>query len=201
MPRRQPAPFFKKSHKAWYVQIGAKQHRLADDYADALARCAELLKAHKKAARFVTPGEPTRYTLGSLKTEFLRVAFKDRSPRTRDWYEEKLAPLVRHLGEHFPADHLKPLHIEEWVAAHSAWNRGTARTVWQAAQRLMRWGGRSPGGPPTRPSATTRSPGPAAAPSSSRPRTTFGSSRTSATTASATSWPSPGKPGPGPKSS
>ena len=115
MSRRQPAPYFKKSHKSWYVQIGAKQHRLSDDYAEALARCSELLKGHKRAERFVVPGEPAPYSLGQLTTEFLRVAFKDRSPRTRGWYEEKLSPLVRHLGEEFSVDQVKPLHVEEWV--------------------------------------------------------------------------------------
>ncbi|QEL16791.1 hypothetical protein [Limnoglobus roseus] len=143
MSRRQPAPYFKKSHKAWYVQIGAKQHRLSDDYAEALAHCAELLKAHKKAERFVVPGEPRPFTLGQLTAEFLRVAFKDRSPRTRGWYQEKLTPFVRHLGETFPASHLKPLHVEQWVAVHPDWARGTARGVWQAVQRLMRWAERS----------------------------------------------------------
>ena len=143
MSRRQPAPYFKKSHKTWYVQIGAKQHRLSDDYAEALARCAELLEAHKRAERFVVPGAEIPYSFGQLTTEFLRVAFKDRSHRPRGWYEEKLAPLARHLGEEFPVTQSKPLHIEEWVAAHPDWSRGTARTVWQAIQRLLRRGERS----------------------------------------------------------
>ncbi len=143
MPRRQPAPYFKKSHKAWYVQIGARQHRLSEDYDQALIRCGELLKAHKKAERFVVPGETSTQSLGTLAAEFYRVAFKDRSPRTRDWYEEKLAPLIGHLGDEFPAEQLKPLHVEQWVAAHPDWTRGTARTVWQAIQRLLRWGEKS----------------------------------------------------------
>ncbi|MFO0796049.1 MAG: tyrosine-type recombinase/integrase [Gemmataceae bacterium] len=136
-------PFFKKSHAAWYVQLDGKQVRLHEEEGPAFERYHELMAARKKAARFVTPGLPAAYSLGRLYAEFLQSAFKDRSEKTRGFYREKLDPLVAHLGDDFPAEELKPLHVERWVALHPAWKKGTVRTVWQAVQRLMRWGEKS----------------------------------------------------------
>ena len=92
------------------------------------------MAARKKAARFVTPGVAFPYSLGRLYAEFLRSAFQDRSDNTRGFYREKFDPLVRQLGEEFPAAELKPLHVEGWVALHLHWKKGTIRTVWQTVQ-------------------------------------------------------------------
>jgi integrase len=140
-------PFFKQSHAAWYVQLDGKQIRLAESEAEAFERYHELMAARKKAARFVTPGVSLPYSLGRLYAEFLASAFKDRSDNTRGFYAEKLAPFVAHLGDEFPVEELKPLHVEGWVTLHPKWKKGTVRTVWQAVQRLLRWGektGRTP---------------------------------------------------------
>lgn len=136
-------PFFKQSHAAWYVQLDGRQIRLAETEAEAFERYHELMAARKKAARFVTPGVALPYSLGRLYAEFLTSAFKDRSEKTRGFYREKLDPLVAHLGDEFPAEELKPLHVEGWVTLHPKWKKGTIRTVWQAVQRLLRWGEKS----------------------------------------------------------
>jgi len=140
---RRRAPFFKKSHQAWYVELDGKQVRLAESEEDAFEKYHQLMTARKKAARFVTPGIPGDYTLGRLYAEFLQSAFADRSVKTKGFYEQKLNRLVDHLGREFPAEELKPLHIEQWIALHPSWKKGTIRTIWQAIQRLMRWGERS----------------------------------------------------------
>jgi integrase len=140
-------PFFKKSHNAWYVQLDGKQVRLAETEDEAFEKYHELMAARKKAARFITPGVPAPYTLGRLLKEFFKNAFEDCSAGTRGFYEEKLVPLVGHLGEEFPVADLKPMHVETWIGAHPNWKKGTKRTVWQAVHRLLRWGektGRTP---------------------------------------------------------
>lgn len=142
-------PFYKKARNAWYVQFeGEYVKLLAGPNTPANRRAAtelfeEMKVAQRKAERFMTPGVLTSYSLGRLYAEFLLSAFTDRADATRGFYEEKLAPFAAHLGEEFPADQLKPLHIEQWIAAHPHWKKGTARTVWQAVQRLMRWGEKS----------------------------------------------------------
>jgi hypothetical protein len=147
MSRREP--FYKKSHKSWYVQFDGSYVKLLAGPKNSATRDAaneifESMKAtRKKAEKFVTPGLPDTYSLDRLYAEFLQSAFTDRSDKTRGFYKEKLDPLVRHIGEGFPADQLRPLHIEQWIALHPKWKKGTLRTVWQAIQRLMRWGERS----------------------------------------------------------
>jgi hypothetical protein len=134
-PVKKREPFFKKSHRAWYVQLDGKQLRLAADEKEAWDRYHELMAGRKRAAKLVTPGLPVTYTLGRLYAEFLQVAFLGLSPKTKGFYREKLDPLFSHLGDDFHAEELKPLHLHQWVAAHPDWKQGTARTVWQAVTR------------------------------------------------------------------
>lgn len=137
-------PFFKKSHKAWYVQLDGKQIRLSTDEHEAFARYHQLMAAIKKGEKFQTPSAPEGpLTLGKLMERFERSAFNGRSPKTKAWYREKLAPFISHMGAHFPVEELRPLHVEEYIAAHPQWKKGTARTIWQAIKRLMNWGVRN----------------------------------------------------------
>lgn len=141
MKKREP--FYKKSHRAWYVQLDGRQIRLGTDERAAWDRYHELMAERKRAAKLVTPNLPVAYTLGRLYAEFLEVAFLGLSPKTRGFYREKLEPFVASLGNDFPADELNPLHVHRWVAAHPDWKQGTARTVWQAVKRLMAWGAKN----------------------------------------------------------
>lgn len=141
--RRLIKPYLKASHNAWYVNLDGKQIRLADTEGEALERYGDILKQRKKNARFLPPGAPVPYRLGRLKSEFFASAFRDRSPSTKTFYAAKLDPFVDHLGEDFPIADMKPLHVEDWIAAHPRWKKGTARQLWQAVQRLLRWGEKS----------------------------------------------------------
>ena len=139
----KPKPFFKKSHGAWYVEIDKRQIRLAEseDVADQIYH--EIMAARKKAARFITPGVELPYSMGRLKLEFFASALLGSAEQTRVFYASKLNPFVAHLGESFLVTELKPFHVEDWIAKHPKWKKGTARTVWKAIHRMMRWGGRS----------------------------------------------------------
>ena len=160
--------FYKKSHKAWYVHFDGGYVRLVKGKDDAPTKrqadelYEEMKRAKKRAGRLLTPGLPVSYTLGRLYAEFLFTAFTGLAERTKDFYREKLGPLVAHLGEHFPAEALTPLHVHQWVALHPAWKKGTARAVWQAVKRLVAWGERHRLIPPTgigdekKPGATSR---------------------------------------------
>jgi integrase len=135
-------PFFKQSHHAWYVTLDGRQTRLGDTEDEAFERYHELMAARKKAAKFVTPGEPVPVSLGSLLDQFLASGFKGKADQTRRWYSDKLNPLVNHYGREFPATDLKPFHVDQWAAAHPDWSAGTLRNLWRSVQRLCRWGHR-----------------------------------------------------------
>jgi hypothetical protein len=133
-------PFFKKSHAAWYVELDGRQVRLGDGREAAFERYHELMADRRKAERFAVPGEPAPMSLGELLDKFLATAFKGRAAATRQWYADKLTPLVNHLGREAVARDVKPLAVDEWVTAHPDWSAGTARNLWRAVQRLYRWG-------------------------------------------------------------
>ena len=50
---------------------------------------------------------------------------------------------MAHLGEEFPVEQLKPFHVKQYLSTRPHWKRGTIRTLWQAGQRLTRWGSKS----------------------------------------------------------
>jgi integrase len=139
---RRREPFYKKSHKAWYVQLEGRQIRLGTDEKEAWAKFDELMVAQKRAERFIVPGVQ-HYSLGKLVEEFLASGFQGRAAQTKVFYSVKLLPFVGHLGQEFPVSELKPFHVEQWISAHPSWKKGTARTVWQAVKRIMRWGEKS----------------------------------------------------------
>jgi integrase len=135
-----PKPFFKKSHDCWYVQIQGQQHRLSKDRDEAFDRYHELMSEVKKAARFQTPEKPNGpLTLGQLWDRYLKVVSKELAPKTIGWYQEKVPPFLEHLGREMPVEAIKPLHVQDWIAAHPQWNRGTARNVIQAIKRVFNW--------------------------------------------------------------
>ncbi|MCE9566244.1 MAG: tyrosine-type recombinase/integrase [Planctomycetes bacterium] len=146
MTRREV--FYKKSHKAWYVQFDGHYVRLLAGPNDTTTKDAandiyeEMKLAKKKADRFVVPDESIPVSLGSLLDQFVASGFKGKSDYTRRWYTDKLKPLIAHLGREFSAQAIKPFHVDQWIAAHPDWASGTARNLWRAVQRLYRWGHR-----------------------------------------------------------
>lgn len=145
MTRREP--FYKRSHKAWYVHIDGKYVRLLAGPDDAATKDSanslyeEMKLARRKAERFVTPGEPVPLMLSDLIDQFLAAAFKGKAAQTRQWYADKLTPFANQLGA-FTATDLKPFHVDQWISAHPDWSSGTARNLWRSVQRLCRWGHR-----------------------------------------------------------
>ncbi len=135
-------PFFKKSHNAWYVTLDGKQTRLAEGEAEAFTRYYELMADRKRAAKFVTPGEPAPAALGQLLRQFLASGFTGKAADTKNWYSDKVTPFVGHIGEAFTVAELKPFHVDQWAVAHPDWSSGTVRNLWRAVQRLCRWGHR-----------------------------------------------------------
>jgi integrase len=133
-------PFFKKSHDCWYVQIEGRQVRLSKDRDEAFLLYHKMMSEAKKAARFQTPQQPEGpLTLGKLWDRYLKVVSKDLAPKTIGWYIEKVLPFIDHLGREMPVETLRPFHLQDWIAAHPQWNRGTARNVIQAIKRVFNW--------------------------------------------------------------
>lgn len=140
---RHRKPFFKKSHQAWYVQLDGRQIRLSKDREEAFEKFEELKRQRKADAADAKRRELAGITVVELADQFFSNAFTGKSPRTRGFHIEKIAPLCRHLGGDFPAASLTSLTVERWISAHPDWSSGTARTIWQAVKAMCLWGYRS----------------------------------------------------------
>src|SRR5438128_1313385 len=103
---RIPKPWFRKSERAWYVQLGKKQYRLGTDSKQAKKRFKELL------ALDLGPAESSSrvYTVRTLCKLFLRRSRKVHAPDTRKWYLLFLKSFCRLFGCR-KVHQLKPLNL------------------------------------------------------------------------------------------
>lgn len=139
MPR-QAKPWLRTAARAWYARIGGKQVRLcgeAEGHAEALRvfyrlKAGEAVKSSEKTA-------PRDITAADLFCRFLDAAQRDTSPRTYEYYRDRLVPLGKSLGRRKARD-LKPLHVTAWLDAHPKWGQATRRAVIVSAKRAMIWG-------------------------------------------------------------
>jgi integrase len=102
-------PFFKKSHKAWYVNLNGKQVRLGADEAMARTAFARLVGVHD-------------YTVAEMIELFLA---QPRKESTQSFYRQGLAPLTQH--GHLYVKDLKVHHVQG------------CRNVLRAAKTCFKW--------------------------------------------------------------
>lgn len=142
---REPKPFYKASHKAWYVQKDGKQHRLGpvmDD--EAKRRYHQILaaKPEEKPADPVVAGDDP--IVATLIDDFLFSVQQDvkrekLAPRTYDWYYYHLSKFASYLGE-MKLSAFKKTHLKKWLEtdypdAGNNYLNGAVRTV----SRLFNW--------------------------------------------------------------
>jgi hypothetical protein len=134
-------PFYKASHKAWYVLLFNEeknkwmQVKLAKDYDEALIRYGELLK-----------GERSAITLKQLVVKFLDWVGRNRAKETQLSYGRMLNRWAAAHGSLSVSD-IRPLHVDEILRAKFAhcgktshWQFCKAAVVclnWAKAQGLI----------------------------------------------------------------
>jgi integrase len=146
---REAEPFYKKSHKAWYVQIGNTQHRLCDaaektekvppegqrEWHRLMARLDDEAEAEVEQGRTVV--SLVDAFLASLKKQ---VDAEKRAQRTLDWYNDHLKSFKKFIGDQLTAAEIKKTHINRWLdsdysKAGENYNDGAIRAV----SRVFNW--------------------------------------------------------------
>lgn len=154
-------PYYKHSRRTWYVELAGKQHSLGrhpDNSPEPKkpprkgewSPPAEVLSAYHRlmASR---PDEslapPSRDDTGSLVLlfeRFLSWVGDHRKPATFEWYRWRIQEFVDHLKsrslQSIAVADLKPLHLDEFLAAHPEWASGTKHGMARAAMRPLAWG-------------------------------------------------------------
>lgn len=121
-------PFFRKSHKSWYLQVGKRQVRLAESRDEAFRKWHEM-----------ESGATSRSTAGPTVTsaieEFMADLTANSSARTQEWYGMFL-PLIK---ADKPLDALRPIDVTRVMNARPAWGQNTRHNFVRACKRLTRW--------------------------------------------------------------
>lgn len=134
-------PYYKKSHKAMYVDIDGKPRRLCKG--DTLT---EEGKAAYKAALLEKGNEPEPETEAAddpivveLVDDFLawqerQVKLEKAAPRTLEWYKEHLPKFRRFIGDALTLSKFKRSHVKRWLEkdyadAGSSYQNGAVRAV------------------------------------------------------------------------
>jgi integrase len=136
---RTAKPWYRKGAKAWYVELDGRQIPLARGAKDATKAEARRefhrLMASRKEAVAVGP------TLGALADLFADYLVRETAPLTVEWYKRHLGSFVRHVGKHFPAADVRPLHVTAWLEPTTL-GPTTRHGAMAAVRRLFRWGKR-----------------------------------------------------------
>lgn len=104
---RQREPFYKKSHKAWYVQLDGRQVPLGRDEKAAWEEYHRLM-AGKEPATDRTPAIV-------IMDRFLGWVEKNRAENTFRWYKLHCKSFAAFIGPKRAVSELKPYHVTEWL--------------------------------------------------------------------------------------
>lgn len=133
---REPKPYFKASHKCWYVQIGNKQHRLDPDEKTAWQLYRQLMAGNHDSQAAATPAAK----VVDHVVEFLDWTEKNCAAGTYQWYRKHLDSFAKHVGVKLRTLDLKPLHVSRWLDAHYAQTSdGYKRGAITAVKRCFNW--------------------------------------------------------------
>ncbi|HVU88129.1 MAG TPA: tyrosine-type recombinase/integrase [Pirellulales bacterium] len=140
-------PYYKKSHHAWYADVGpgGKPVRLAKTQKDANGKYLDNDgKSSKEAAereyhKRMAGAQPVNSatTIQELCQQFLDWAKKKKKPRTHQTYLERLTPFVAHCGS-VKVHEARGHHIQSWIdnlPGGSTYKNGCAA----AAARVFNW--------------------------------------------------------------
>ncbi|TWU64513.1 Tyrosine recombinase XerD [Crateriforma conspicua] len=131
-----PKPFFRKSRKRWYVQIGGKQINLGPDKEEAFRRYYQLM-ADAASGIPAVPKTDDNHLVASLCEYFLEWVQRNRSPDTYEWYRYRLQRFVDHHPD-LTAAKLRPFHVERWVDSYEL-STTSRRNYYRSIKRCLKW--------------------------------------------------------------
>lgn len=130
-----PKPWFRKSKKAWYLQVArGEQLCLGKTKADADRRYRQWLLENAGA---LPRTDQNKLTVAEIGQEFLDHSQKHNDPRTYDFYRYFIVPFVERFGEAVAFEFL-PRSFNKWLDEHKGW-KGSRRCAIIAVKRMFNW--------------------------------------------------------------
>ena len=134
MPRR-PKPWYRKSHKCWYVTLGGVQHNLGRSKKSAYEHFYKLMRQPSPTPKSVAPDS---LLVIAICDKYLDWVETNRAPDTYEWYRCRLQSFNNHHKGLIFSD-LKPLHITDWLTINRQQAPTTRRNNIRAVKRCLRW--------------------------------------------------------------
>jgi len=104
---RQPKPFYKKSHKQWYVEINRRQIALGPDKEPAWARYHEIMASRAPIGQDAKAVEILNAYLDHHKL--------NSSSQTYQFYRRPVVSFIKFVGARLKVSELKAHHVTDWI--------------------------------------------------------------------------------------
>jgi integrase len=130
-----PKPWYRKSKKAWYLQVARGVQKglgKTKDEADRAYRTWLLEHGEQLPA-----AERKRLTVAEVAQEFLDHSKRHNDARTYDFYCYFIVPFVERFSA-APAATFPPLSFTKWLDEHKGW-KGARRNAIIAVKRMFNW--------------------------------------------------------------
>lgn len=124
-------PYWRKSHRCWYLNHNGKQVRLSPDKALSLALWHERMSQPEEA-------EQDNFKFSEIVYKFLDDLTQIRSKGTVNWYQQRIAIFLSDFGTK-PAAAVKPFEVLSSVNKHKNWSANTRRNSLRAIKRTYKW--------------------------------------------------------------
>jgi integrase len=125
-------PFYRKSRKAWYLQVGKRQIKLAENKAEAWAKWHSLM-SHGE------PCEESKPTLKTICESFLNETKSSRSEKTWQWYGMYIDRLLLGIKGDTVAENVSMTDVQMLILKQVGWKQNTRHNFGRAVQRVFSW--------------------------------------------------------------
>ena len=130
-----PKPWYRKSKKAWYLQVSrGEQLCLGKTKAEADRRYRQWLIDN--AGSLPQPTQ-RQLTIAELAQEFLNHSRQHTEPKTYEFYCFFIVPFVERFGSACASTFL-PRTFNKWLDEHGGW-KGSRRCAIIAIKRMFNW--------------------------------------------------------------
>ena len=115
--KRRPKPHFKKSHKAWYLNLNGKQTRLASEE-EGKGRAMEVFY------QIMAGRLPPRQDQSAAVVLHRFLQSHESSPaNTRRFYDRPIRSFIEYIGPALRVSDVQPYHVENWLTERHGFKR------------------------------------------------------------------------------
>ena len=128
-------PFWRNSRKAWYLQVGKTQVKLAENKAEAWAKWHEIMSESDSA----NSPKTSVLTVGKLVDLFLEDCKRCRSQKTWQWYVLFMGHFTAEIKPSAPVLSVRVSDINRIVSGRDKWKPNTRHNFVRAVKRIYHW--------------------------------------------------------------